>query len=140
MNRHFLRHYAEMVAAMLIGMVVLGAPLTAALAAFGVSTTDLHEDAPAVALLAMATTMTVPMVGWMRHRGHGWMPSLEMAASMLLPTFAAIALLAAGSVTDIGALMTIEHVAMLPAMLAAMLLRRDEYSHGPAGRQHAAIA
>jgi len=38
------------------------------------------------------------------------------------------ALLGAGIVEDAGALMTIEHAVMLPAMLAAMLLRREEYS------------
>ena len=47
-----------------------------------------------------------------------------------LPTFGVIALLAVGLVTDFGALMTIEHVAMLPSMLVAMLMRREEYSGG----------
>jgi hypothetical protein len=56
-----------------------------------------------------------------------------MGASMYLPTFAALALLGAGLVEDLGALMTLEHVAMLLSMLAAMLLRRDEYS----GHAHA---
>jgi hypothetical protein len=73
--------------------------------------------------------LTVPMLGWMRHRGHGWQPSAEMAASMMIPTFGVTALLGAGLLTDIGALMTIEHVVMLPSMLAVMLLRREEYSH-----------
>lgn len=35
-----------------------------------------------------------------------------------------------------GSLMTIEHVAMLPSMLAAMLLRRDEYSGAHAHAAH----
>jgi hypothetical protein len=70
------------------------------------------------------------MVGWMRYRGHGWRPSAEMAASMLIPTFGVMALLWAGLLTDIGALMTIEHLVMLPSMLVVMLLRREEYSHG----------
>jgi hypothetical protein len=128
MNRHFFRHYAEMVVAMLLGMVVLGLPVTGILAAFGVSTSDLRSHAPALLLLEMAITMTVPMVAWMRYRGHGWGASNEMAASMLIPTFGAIALLATGAVTGMGSLMTIEHVAMLAGMLVAMLLRRDEYS------------
>jgi hypothetical protein len=72
--------------------------------------------------------MTVPMVAWMRYRGHGWPASAEMSASMFIPAFATIALLWGGLVEDIGALMLIEHVAMLPAMLVAMLLRREEYS------------
>jgi hypothetical protein len=54
-----------------------------------------------------------------------------------------IGLLGAGLVADIGTLLAIEHVVMLPAMLAAMLLRRDAYSshmhyRGPAEQQLAA--
>jgi hypothetical protein len=133
--RHFARHYAEMVVAMLLGMAVLWMPATLVLQALGMGSQELHDDAAAM-LLVMATTMTVPMVAWMRYRGHGWPASLEMAGSMYLPTLAAIALLGAGLVEDLGALMTIEHVAMLLSMLAAMLLRRDEYS----GHAHEAIA
>jgi hypothetical protein len=75
----------------------------------------------------MAFTMTVPMVAWMRYRGHRWQPTLEMAASMVIPTLVAIALLAIG-VLGFAALMGLEHVAMLLGMLLAMLLRTDEYT------------
>jgi hypothetical protein len=127
-TRHFARHYAEMVLAMLLGMAVLWMPAKMALEAFGMTSQELHDDAPALLLLVMATTMTVPMVAWMRFRGHGWPAALEMSASMYLPTFAVIAVLATDRVEDLGALMTIEHVAMLLSMLAAMLLRRAEYT------------
>jgi hypothetical protein len=76
-------------------------------------------------------TMTLPMVAWMRYRGHGRAASSEMAASMLIPTAGVIALLGAGLVDDVGMLLMVEHVVMLPAMLVAMLLRRDEYLGGP---------
>ena len=138
-NRHFARHYVEMLVAMFLGMVVLGTPATFALGAAGMSMSELHNDFPALMLFGMAVAMTMPMVGWMRYRGHGWVPSAEMAASMFVPAFAAIALLWGGLVEDIGALMLIEHVAMLPAMLAAMLLRREEYS-GAHGHAHARVA
>ena len=130
--RRFARHYAEMVLAMVLGMVVLGVPLGWALGAAGTSWSALHEDAPALMLFAMALTMTVPMVGWMRHRGHGWRAANEMSAAMLLPTAAVIGLLGAGLVEDLGTLLVIEHVAMLASMLAAMLLRPAEYAgvHG----------
>jgi hypothetical protein len=127
--RHFVRHYLEMVVAMFAGMVVLGAPAGWAVTALGSSTTQLTNKAPAVMLLGMMVTMTVPMVAWMRYRGHGWRANTEMAASMVLPTVAAIALLAAGLMTDFGTLMVVEHIAMLLGMLAAMLLRLDEYTH-----------
>jgi len=79
--------------------------------------------------LGMATTMTVPMVGWMLYRGHGWRANAEMSASMFVPTFAVIGVLSAGLLTSIGALMVIEHVAMLLAMAGVMLLRPAEYIH-----------
>jgi hypothetical protein len=115
-DRHFLRHYAEMVLAMMIGMAVLTPPLDAALQLTGWS-----------ALVGMAGTMTISMIGWMRVRRHRWRACWEMAASMALPTVAAIGLLAANLVSDLGTLMLIEHVAMLPSMFVAMLLRPDEY-------------
>ena len=137
-TRHFVRHYVEMLLAMFLGMLVLGGP-----AMLAVGSAELRAEAPALLLLGMGVTMTVPMVAWMRHRGHGWAPSNEMAASMLIPTAAVIGLLGAGLIADIGTLLAIEHVVMLPAMLAAMLLRRDAYSghmhyRGPAEQQLAA--
>jgi hypothetical protein len=124
----FARHYGEMLIAMFVGMFALGIPLGALLGVFGVDVTTWRRDSPELMLLGMAFTMSVPMVAWMRHRGHGWTPSWEMAASMFVPSFAAIGLLWAGAVTDSGALLTIQHVAMLPAMLLVMLMRFDEYA------------
>jgi cytochrome bd-type quinol oxidase subunit 2 len=127
-TRHFIRHYVEMLVAMFAGMVVVGGPALLALGAAGVTSSELRSDAPAALLLGMGVSMTVPMVAWMRHRGHGWKRSNEMGASMMVPTVGVVGLLGAGLVTDIGTLLMIEHVVMFPAMLAAMLLRRDEYS------------
>jgi len=133
-TKHFLRHYLEMVIAMFLGMGLLMPPTGLALDAFGSSWSELRTSAPALMLLGMALTMTVPMVGWMRFRGHRWRANTEMTAAMLLPALAVMALLWAGLVEDIGVLLVIEHVAMLASMLAAMLLRRAEYSHGPRSR------
>jgi cytochrome bd-type quinol oxidase subunit 2 len=127
--KHFIRHYAEMVVAMFLGMAVLGIPAGWAMGAVGTSWSELTDDAPALMFLGMATTMTVPMVAWMAYRGHGRRANAEMAASMYLPTFGVIALLSAGLMTGIGALMVLEHVAMLLSMLGAMLLRPHEYMH-----------
>ena len=138
MNRHFVRHYLEMLLAMGVGMVVLGGLDSAVLSAVGSSTARVEEEAPALILLAMGFNMTVPMVAWMRVRGHAWGPSAEMAASMILPSLAVVGFLAAGVVTDLGTLLGIQHVVMLPAMLVAMLLRKDEYSHPHHARAAAA--
>jgi hypothetical protein len=121
-TKHFLRHYAEMVAAMFLGMAVLGYPVDWFMDRLGASSDEFM-------VLGMATTMTVPMVGWMMYRGHGRRANAEMSASMFVPAFAVIAALAGGVLTDIGALMIVEHVAMLVAMAGVMLLRPEEYSH-----------
>ena len=124
--RTFTRHYAEMLVAMFAGMFVLGAALAAPLQLVGVQVSEWDREAPALLLLGMAFTMTAPMVAWMRYRGHGWAPAADMTAAMFLPSFAAMGLLWAGAVTDTHALLMIQHIAMPPAMLVAMLLRRHE--------------
>ena len=121
-TKHFLRHYGEMVVAMFLGMAVLGYQVDWVMGRVG-------ANSDAFMFLGMATTMTVPMVGWMIHRGHGWRANTEMSASMFVPTFAVIGLLTTGLLTDIGILMAAEHVVMLLAMAGVMLLRPDEYIH-----------
>jgi hypothetical protein len=128
-TKHFIRHYAEMVIAMFLGMAVLGPPAAWAMGAFGIDWNALSDDAPALMFLGMATTMTIPMVGWMMYRGHGRRANVEMSASMFLPTFGVIFLLWSGLISDRGALMVLEHVVMLVAMAGAMLLRPEEYAH-----------
>ena len=135
---HFARHYAEMLAAMVLGMVVLGAAGGALLGLLGVDVSAWSTDARELMLLSMATTMSVPMVAWMRHRGHGWAPAWEMTASMFLPSFGAIGLLWTGLVTDTDTLLLIQHAVMLPAMLVAMLLRPAEYAGHAGHAGHAA--
>jgi hypothetical protein len=127
MTRRFIRHYFEMVVAMLLGMLVLGGTATVLLEAVGIDASNWDHDLPALFLFAMAFTMTVPMVGWMRYRGHGWLPCAEMSAAMFLPTLVVVGMLGAGVGGDVHSLMGIQHVAMFPAMLVAMLLRREEY-------------
>jgi hypothetical protein len=120
-----------MVAVMFAGMYALMAPTGVLLGALGTSWSRLS---PAMNVFVMALTMTLPMVAWMRYRAHAWRPNLEMAASMLIPTFAVMGLLSAGVGTS-ESLMIPEHAAMLSCMLAAMLYRRHEYSCGTHHRQ-----
>jgi hypothetical protein len=122
LSKQFLRHYAEMVIAMFLGMAVLGFPVDWVMDRLG-------ADSNEFMFLEMATTMTVPMVAWMLYRGHGWRANAEMSASMFVPTFAVIGILTTGLLTDIGILMAAEHVVMLLAMAGVMLLRPEEYSH-----------
>jgi hypothetical protein len=118
MTRRFVLHYVEMVVVMVVGMELLGLLVGLVL--------DVSATGPM--LVEMGATMTVSMVAWMRFRGHAWLPCIEMGASMVLPTLGTLALLGLGLVEGAGPLMVILHAVMLPAMLVAMLLRRDEYS------------
>jgi hypothetical protein len=123
-----------MVAVMFLGMFALMGPFGALL---GVAGTSWSRLSPAMNVFAMALTMALPMVAWMRVRGHAWRLNIEMAASMLLPTAAVMFLLAVGVASADGAQVP-EHAAMLACMLAAMLLRRDQYACG-AARPAAAV-
>jgi hypothetical protein len=128
-RRRFLRHYLEMVAAMLVGMIVVGAAVRGVLALAGLGFPTRH---PELAALEMAFDMSVGMVAWMRYRGHGWASTLEMAGAILAPAVGLFPLLWLG-VIDGGALLVLEHLAMFPLMFLVMLRRRDEYggaSHG----------
>ncbi|WP_141579022.1 hypothetical protein [Actinomadura sp. WMMA1423] len=123
---HFARHYVEMVIAMAVGMLVLGAAVRGVLALAGTGLS--LERNPEAVSLEMAFDMSAGMLVWMRVRGHGWAASLEMCAAMFAPLAALLPLLWLDVVTP-GSLMALEHVLMLPLMLAVMLRRRDEYAH-----------
>ena len=113
---------------MVAGMVVLGGAVEGALALAG---TSLSHASASVGAAVMAFDMTVPMAAWMHHRGHPARHNLEMAGSMIVPTVAVIVLHLLGTVPA-GAVMAIQHVAMLPAMLGVMAWRYDHYAtdHG----------
>src|ERR1044072_4565904 len=117
MTRGFARHYAEMVTVMLVGMGVLVAPIHFATSA---AFPSLDAKDPSVMLAQMGLTMTLPMVPWMRWRGHGWMPCLEMTVAMVIPTGCAIALHQFEVVKDTAILMTIKHTVMFAAMFLVM--------------------
>src|SRR5689334_7542698 len=73
----FLRHYLEMVVAMVVGMVLLGPVWTLAFPGL--------PDRPAALALVMATDMAVGMAAWTLVRGHGGRSTAEMCAAMYLP-------------------------------------------------------
>ena len=118
--RHFVRHYLEMVVAMLVGMYTFGGVENLVL-----PSVTLRADA---GVLVMATNMAIGMGGWMRFRGHSWRGIAEMSASMYLPFLVLLVPFWAGGVGE-HTMMMWGHVLMLPAMAAVMLLRPDEYTH-----------
>lgn len=121
--RRAARHYLEMVAAMLVGMVALGGLQSTLLGLLGVRAGFGVE----VDTLLMATHMAIGMAAWMRYRGHRWLPVLEMCAAMYVPFLALFVPLWAGALSVDG-LMLWGHLLMLPAMMVPMLLRPAEYT------------
>jgi hypothetical protein len=114
-----------MVIAMFVGMVALHPVWTFLLDAAGWSA---FLDSPEAMAMVMATDMTIGMTAWMRFRGHGWLPCVEMGAAMYLPFIALFAPMWAGLMSA-GAMLTWGHVIMLFAMAGAMAIRPDEYVH-----------
>lgn len=123
-NWRFARHFIEMLVAMIAGMAALGAVASALLAASG---STLSDQPPPFRAMLMATNMAIGMGAWMRVRGHRWPRIAEMSAAMYVP-FLALMLPYEFQRIGGGALLAGGHVLMLPAMLAVMLYRRDEYS------------
>jgi hypothetical protein len=134
---NFFQHLVEMTIAMLVGMFVLGMPLEMLFDAVG---WEFMNDAVVPATLVMGTTMTIGMAAWMRFRGCGWPATLEMSLAMYVPFVMMYPFYWAGAV-DGGTVMTVGHLAMVPAMAIAMLFRLDEYTgrhrHGKAAEQAA---
>ena len=81
---------------------------------------------PELYLSVMAFTMTVPMVLWIRHRGHGLRSCFEMSAAMVLPGVFVLCMFWIG-VTD-GPACGLYGGLMIPPMLAVVVSRRAEYS------------
>jgi flagellar biosynthetic protein FliP len=114
-----------MVVVMFVGMGLFSA-LAAGL--FSLAGSSLTGQAGWLRIALMGVNMTVPMVAWMALRGHERARTTEMAAAMLVPSAAAAALVAAGALGP-GVGFVVQHVVMVPAMLAVMLWRYDEYAH-----------
>ena len=126
--RRFLRHLLEMIVVMMLGMCVLGAAWGAFhQIVFGSAFADAWRDYVGLAAFAMAFNMTVPMVLWMRYRGHSWERGGEMAAAMNLPLLPLLVLYALDVIAAQGVL-GLQMMLMVPAMVLAMLYRKEEYS------------
>jgi hypothetical protein len=127
-TRRFLRHFFEMLLVMMLGMCVLGAAFGAFHElAFGSGFAAAWRDHVGLAAFAMAFNMTVPMVLWMRYRGHSWERGGEMAAAMNVPVLPLLVLYGFDAIPARGVLGG-QMMLMIPAMLAAMLYRKEEYS------------
>jgi hypothetical protein len=124
----FALHFLEMAIAMGVGMAIFG-PLKGALVDQGY--TALLDKTSLEYQFWMNLFMVVPMVLWMRARGHMWRHGVEMGAAMVIPT-ACIILLCRAGVTDVLPWFTtsLASIAMFGGMLGYMLYRHDMYSTG----------
>ena len=117
-----------MTVAMLLGMAVLGMTFRAIhLAVFGTGFDAAWHEHTELAVFAMTFNMTLPMVALMRYRGHGWERCGEMAAAMFGLAFALLMPFWLGALSA-DAVLPLEMALMLPAMVAVMALRFDEYA------------
>lgn len=132
----FVRHLLEMTIVMMLGMCVLGGAFRELhLLVFGGGFEAAWRNHVELAAFAMAFDMTVPMVLWMRWRGHSWERGGEMAAAMNLSLLPAFVLYALDAIPGRGVL-GVQMMLMVPAMLAAMLYRKEEYSAPHNGAAH----
>jgi hypothetical protein len=116
----FVGHYVEMVLAMFVGMGLLALPWMLIWPGM--------RDYPVLDTLVMAANMTIGMAAWMAIRGHDRRMIVEMSVAMVAPFVVLLAPHATGAITA-DTLMSAGHVLMFITMLAAMLLRRQVYTH-----------
>ena len=126
-TRHWLRHLIEMIVAMYVGMMVFGGLLGIVLIAAGTSFSEASETAPAAMALALMFNMTVPMLAWMRHRGHERARIVEMAIAMAGVAAVTLALLWASAIENT-AVCGVECTLMIVATVGVMTVRRREYA------------
>jgi hypothetical protein len=120
----FWRHYLQMAAVMVVGMIATGAVFVSIV---GLKTWDeVTTQYPTQTLVAMAAGMSIPMVAWMLYRGMGRKNSFEMATAMVLPVFPFLCLVwfDVTKSAQCGGYCALTFV----TMYALMRYRRSEYS------------
>jgi hypothetical protein len=122
----FLRPFGEMFLTMLLGMGAFDLVNSLILVPLGFPYLSARFSPEAFAA-AMAISMTVPMVAWMRIRRHTWRLSAEMAGAMLVPIALLIIVCSIGLLPHT-ILIPATHILMVPAMLGAMLYRWRDYT------------
>ena len=123
MRRQMIRllgYYVETVVAMVVGMALLALPSRLIWPGL--------RDHPTPHALVMLASMAIGMAAWMAIRRHSRAMIVEMSAAMVAPFVILLAPLAAGAITA-HTVTTAGHLLMFLTMLAAMLLRREHYTH-----------
>ena len=118
-------HVLEMCVVMCVSLALLGLLVVAATTVLGFS--DVREQAPELSALVVATVLAGSMVLWMRFRGMGWRPTLEMAAPALVAGVLLVSGYWVGIVGQKDLIGSVCGVACL-GMIAVMLFRFRVYS------------
>ena len=142
--KHLIQHYLEMVIAMFAGMMAWGwlsAMLFGQGGAMGMHASEVIDAEQSVmsrigGITAMDLSMIIPMILWMRYRGHSWRHGAEMSAAMVVPALPVYAaeLIWPGTFGPMSAMWS--HGAMLLGMAVLMIAQRYMY----AGHDHAHAA
>ena len=139
-TKRLIQHYLEMVIAMFAGMLAWGW-LSAALFGQG-GAIGMHASMPATEVIdaeqsvmsqiggitTMDLSMIIPIVLWLRYRGHSWRHGAEMSAAMVVPAIPVYTaeLIWPGTFGPVSAMLS--HGAMLSGMAALMIAQRDVYA------------
>ena len=142
--KRLIQHYLEMVIAMFAGMMAWGwlsAMLFGQGGAMGMHASEVIDAEQSLmsqigGITAMDLSMIIPMILWMRYRGHSWRHGAEMSAAMVVPALPVYAaeLIWPGTFGPMSAMWS--HGAMLLGMAVLMIAQRDMY----AGHDHAHAA
>jgi hypothetical protein len=148
--RAFVQHYVEMVFAMFAGMfaymqVKMAFSGSASMAEHHATMSGEHMATAATSASDVASmwdrlgtvsmmelSMIIPMVLWMKFRGHSWRHGAEMSVAMVVPSIPFYAIDFAWPGTFGSSLSFWSHLAMLLGMLALMVYQREMYM----GRDH----
>ena len=122
---YFVWHLLEMCLAMCIGGIPLIVLFFVGAAKIGYP--DLLGRFPEVAVLAVGFILSLPMIAWMRFRGHDWQSTLEMGSTsiilaILLDGLAWLSILPRSSLFE-----WLTRFAC-PVMIIPMLFRLDHYT------------
>ena len=119
-------HALEMCVVMCVSLGLLGGLVYGAAATLGFSG-DVRQQAPALSAMVVAGVLALAMVGWMRLRGMGWRPTLEMAGTAVAAGIVMIAGYWLGLVPGKELVSSVCGVACV-AMIGLMLVRFHVYS------------
>jgi hypothetical protein len=129
---YFFRHFLEMCLAMCIGGIALNILFFYTAAQIGYP--NLLSNFPEFSILAIGINLAIPMIVWMRFRGHNWRLTLEMASTSIILAALLIGMSGLGIIPKNSMLEWIRSLAC-PTMLIPMLLRLDTYTGHHAGHK-----